>query len=196
MYPFLNYTAYVHLLCSNCNLRWLFWRNHGLQRKLLLVTSRSLGAFFFNRTQIIRKKRSRVLSQCNVLKHHLDRYRNSAISSEVNTCCWKSDCVQLCGLTKGSVVKVVHTMNTLYYFQCTASTLISEVNQAISLASVVITEIIYGVLHLCWLQSLFRGLSCFNSHHSFMRQALLLFFILQINELKLQKVTCSRSHSG
>lgn len=68
MYPFLNYTAYIHLLCSNCNLRWLFWRKHGLQRKLLLVTSLGLGAFFFNRTQIISKKCSRVLSPCNALK--------------------------------------------------------------------------------------------------------------------------------
>lgn len=46
-----------------------FWRHHGLQLKLLLVTSLSLGAFFFNRTLIIIKKCSQVPIAMQCLKN-------------------------------------------------------------------------------------------------------------------------------
>lgn len=133
MYPFLNYTISVYFLGRNCIQRWLFWWNDGPAKANSGHVSPA-RSFFLQDTKV-----AEFLPQWNVFKHRLDRYKNSAISSVVNMCCrkWMS---QLCGLAKDSVQKPPYSVNTRDYFQGTASALLSEVNQAVALALVIIRE--------------------------------------------------------
>lgn len=162
MYPFLNYTISVYFLCRNCIQRWLFWWNDGLVKANSGHVSRS-RSFFLQDTNV-----AEFLSQWNVFKHHLDRYKNSAISSVVNTCCrkWMS---QLCGLAKDSVQKPPYTVNTRDDFQCTASTLLSEVNRAVALVLLIITESIHWALSLYRVAKPIHGLCHLIPHPGHMR---------------------------
>lgn len=162
MYPFLNYTTSVYFLCRHCIQRWLFWWNHRPAKA-------NSGHVSPSRSFFLRDKNvAEFLSQWNVFKHHLDRYKNSAISSDVNMCCrkWMS---QLCGLAKDSVQKPPCTVNTCDYFQCAASTLLSEVNQAVALALVIITGSVYWALNLCRVAKPLHGLCHLIPHPGHMR---------------------------
>lgn len=162
MYPSLNYTTSLYFLCRNCIQRWFFWWNHRPAEANSGHVSPS-RSFFLQDTNV-----AEFLSQWNVFKHHLDRYKNSTISSNFNTCYrkWMS---QLCGVAKDSVQKPPCTANTCGYFQCTASTLLSEVNQAVALARVVITGSISWTLNLCRAAKPLRGLCHLIPHPGHMR---------------------------